>query len=268
MEAMLGKLRTHQTLSVADILRHYFTRHAQVSLFTYWLLAGSIWLYQMRNDARDRESRSAALQAELATAQLAVLRAQLHPHFLFNTLQAATALIHEDPDGAEDVLLRLSEFLRVSLEEVDIQEVSLNRELEVLELYVGIQVRRFGDRLSFEVSMDDGIGDCAVPSLILQPLVENAICHGIGKRKGKDTVSIKGYKEGDYLRLEVRNLTSRLEANPVQFQDGVGLANTRSRLEHLYGDSQKLCLTNLEPEGVSAEVSIPFRPMALRDKHE
>jgi two-component system LytT family sensor kinase len=260
IEAMLGKLRLHHSLSIEEALRHYFTRHTQVSLLTYWMLVGALQLYQMRDETRKRELRSAKLEAQLTAAQLEVLRSQIHPHFLFNTLQAATMLIHEDPDGAEDILLRLSELLRVSVDEGHIQEISLKRELEILDLYMGIQARRFGDRLHFEISIDPSVRDCIVPALILQPLVENAIRHGIGRHKGRDTVSIRGFQHGEFLRLEVRNLSSSLEDKPDRLLGrGVGLANTRARLEQLYGNGQEFMLRNLEPTGVCAELSIPLR---------
>jgi len=169
-------------------------------------------------------------------------------------------LIHEDPDGAEDILLRLSELLRVSIDEAHVQEIPLERELEVLDLYIGIQARRFGDRLRFEVSIDDDVRDCIVPALILQPLVENAIRHGIGRHKGSDTVSLRGFREGEFLRLEVRNLNSSLEDKPARLSGrGVGLINTRTRLEQLYGSQQEFGLRNLQPTGGCAALSIPLR---------
>jgi two-component system LytT family sensor kinase len=267
-EAMLGKLRLHHDLSMEDAIRHYFARHTQVSLLTYWMLVGAVQFYRMRDEVQKRELRSSKLQAQLTTAKLEVLRAQIHPHFLFNTLQAATTLIHEDPDAAEDVLVRLSELLRVSVDESHIQEIPLERELEVLDLYMGIQARRFGDRLRFEVSIDQNILGCMVPALILQPLVENAIRHGIGKHKGTDTVSIRGFQKGEMLRLEVRNLNGQLEEKPLLPRPGVGLANTRTRLEQLYGNQQELRLQNFEPTGVCAELSIPLRsaPVLLQEQ--
>jgi two-component system LytT family sensor kinase len=260
IEAMLGKLRLHHDLSIEGALRHYFTRHTQVSLLTYWMLVGAVQLYQMRDDARKRELRSAKLEAQLSATQLEMLRAQIHPHFLFNTLQAAAMLVHDDPDGAEDILLRLGELLRVAIDDAHIQEITLSRELEILDLYMGIQARRFGDRLRFEISIDPTAKHCLVPALILQPLVENAIRHGIGRHKGSDTVSIRGFQDGEYLRLEVRNLNSRLGDEPGhRLGRGVGLANTRARLEQLYGSQQEMRLENLEPTGVCAELSIPLR---------
>ena len=257
-EAMLGKLRLHHDLSVREALRHYFTRHTQVSLLTYWMLVGAVQLYQMHEEARKRELRSSKLEARLSAAQLEVLRAQIHPHFLFNTLQAATTLIYEDPEGAEDVLLRLSELLRVSIDESHVQEVPLQRELEMLDLYVGIQSRRFGDRLQFVVSVDKNVLNCMVPALVLQPLVENAVHHGIGRNKGSDTVTIRGSQEGEFLRLEVFNLNSQL-GTAESMRNGVGLTNTRARLEQLYGNRQELRLYRLEPSGVCTGIRMPLR---------
>ena len=142
----------------------------------------------MYDQARLRQLQSAQLEARLAEARLEMLRMQLQPHFLFNTLQAATMLIHDDPHGAEDILLRLSQLLRVSLDEMNVQEIPLSREIELLECYMGIQERRFGDRLRFDLRMDDDVLGFAVPSFVLQPLVENAIRHGIGKHKENDVV--------------------------------------------------------------------------------
>jgi two-component system, LytTR family, sensor kinase len=260
IEAMIGKLRFHHHLSMQEALRHYFMRHTQISLFTYWMLVGAVQFYRMLDESRRRELRSSKLESQLAAAQLEALRAQIQPHFLFNTLQAATTLIHEDPEGAEDILLRLSELLRLSVDESHVQEITLERELQVLDLYIGIQARRFGDRLRFKISVDENVRDCMIPALILQPLVENAVRHGIGKHKGADTISIRGSKRDGRLLLEVLNTNSRLEEDPLlSAGSGVGLANTRARLEQLYGSRQQLRLVKLEPTGVCARISIPFR---------
>jgi len=267
IEALVGKLQLHHALSFQEALRHYFARHTQISLLTYWMLVGVVHLYRLRDERRRRELRAYKLEAQLRAAQLGVLRAQIQPHFLFNTLQAATTLIHEDPDGAEDILLRLSELLRISVDESDVHEVTLERELAVLDLYLGIQLRRFGDRLRVEMSIDDIVRDCLVPALILQPLVENAIRHGIGKRKGNDTISVRGFAEREYLRLEVLNVNSRLDDEQARLLDrGVGLANTRARLGQLYGSRHDFSLRNVDPVGVCAAVSVPLRSVPALTK--
>lgn len=260
IEATIGKLHRHSELSAGKALWHYFTRHAQVSLFTYGILVVAVEVYRMFDERRKKELHASRLEAQLTASQLEVLRAQIHPHFLFNTLQAATTLIHEDPEGAEDILARLSGILRVSFDQPNVQEIPLSKEMEILELYMGIQARRFGDRLSFTVSIDPNVRQCLVPALVLQPLVENAILHGIGKHKGVDEVQIRGFQKSDTLCLEVSNLNSHLDEGALQSQGrGVGLANTRTRLEQLYGPRHALNLRNIEPVGVCAALSIPLR---------
>jgi LytS/YehU family sensor histidine kinase len=191
---------------------------------------------------------------------------QLQPHFLFNTLQAATELIHEDPDGAEEILVRLSELLRVSLDELNVQEIPLSRELELLDCYMAIQGRRFGDRLQFEAGIDDDVLGFAVPSFVLQPLVENAIRHGIGRHKGNDVVSIRAFGKENRLYLEVGNRSSSLGDTPERLMSrGTGLANTKARIEQLYGNEHSLELRNVEPSGVCVRLSIPMRQIAAAE---
>jgi hypothetical protein len=245
-------------------VRHYFTQHIQIGLLTYWLILAAIHFYRMYDEARKREVHAAQLEARLAEARFQALRTQLQPHFLFNTLQAATMLIYDDPQGAEEILLSLSELLRVSLEALQEQEVSLGREMEFLKHYAAIQQRRFRDRLQFEFDVDRSLWDCAVPSLCLQPLVENAIRHGIGKHKGEDVVSIRAFRSGSELCLEVCNLTGRLDDAPERlFSRGVGLSNTLARMEQLYGARKSVQLSNLEPVGVLVTLRIPARILTL-----
>jgi two-component system, LytTR family, sensor kinase len=261
LEAYLGWLTHGASLSAGEVLRHYFSQHTQVSLVTYWLLVAAVMWYRQREQARESSLRSATLHAELTTARLEVLRRQLHPHFLFNTLQAAITLVHEDPDRAEEVLLRLSDLLRVSVQESQDPEIPLDRELAILDHYIGIQTCRFQDRLRFVVAVDQDVRQCLVPSLVLQPLVENAVRHGIGTHKGCDTITIRATRAGTRLRLEVSNVASALAAaSETPRGRGVGLATTRERLAHLYGtEHSSLQLRALEPTGVCAEVVIPFR---------
>jgi two-component system LytT family sensor kinase len=267
IEASVKWLRTGAEDSLATIVRHYLRQHTQIGLLTYWLLFAATQLYRMHDQARKRQLRAAQLEARLAEAQIENLRTQLHPHFLFNTLQAAVTLIPEDPEGAEDVLLRLSELLRISLDEMYTQEISLARELEFLGHYIAIQQRRFGDRLGFEIQVVSDLLECAVPTLLLQPLVENAIRHGINKHKEKDVVTIRGFQNGKQLCLEVINLTSRLKgATEDALSQGVGLSNTLRRLEHLYGIEQSLSLCNLEPRGVCVRILVPMHQVLSHQK--
>jgi two-component system LytT family sensor kinase len=260
VESGIGWLRHAHELPFGEALGHYFGQHLQLYLLTYWVLVAVAQVYRMHTDVRERELRAAQLEAQLSAAHLETLRAQLQPHFLFNTLHAAVALVHHDPDAAEDVLLRLSSLLRASLAELRADEIPLHKELEFLECYVGIQQRRFGERLRVEFHVDRTVLDCAVPSLVLQPLVENAIRHGIGAHKGSDVVAVSAYLEKGALTLEIRNQSSTLAEAPDQLlRRGVGLSNTRARLRQLYGHRQAMELIGLEPRGVCVRLLLPAR---------
>jgi two-component system, LytTR family, sensor kinase len=230
------------------------------SVLAYTAVLGVMAYQQLRQEVQARALREAHLQARLASAELEMLRMQLHPHFLFNTLQAAIALVREDPAAAEDVLLRLSQLLRIALDEMGTQEVPLARELEFLDLYIGIQRQRFGDRLNFEIHAEGATLDWRVPPLLLQPLVENAIRHGIGKHKGNDEVEIFARQERGGLELEVWNRNSMVEDESERlFQRGVGLRNTRARLEYLYGYGASLVFRSNGKRGAVARIFIPSR---------
>lgn len=230
------------------------------SVLVYSAVLGVMAYQRLRQEVQQRTLHEAHLQARLASAELEKLRMQLHPHFLFNTLQAAIALVREDPAAAEDVLLRLSQLLRIALDEMGTLEVPLARELEFLDLYIGIQRQRFGDRLSFQIHADGAALNWQVPPLLLQPLVENAIRHGIGKHKGDDTVEIFARPERGGLELEVWNGNSLVEDESERlFQRGVGLRNTRARLEYLYGHGASLLLRSGGKRGAVARIFIPPR---------
>jgi two-component system LytT family sensor kinase len=208
--------------------------------------------YRMHDESRDRQLRAARFEMQLSAARLQSLRSQLQPHFLFNTLHAAVGLVHEDPGGAEDILLRLGQLLRASLADYQANEIPLRKEMEFIDCYIGIQRRRFGERLRVEHRIDKRVLDLAVPSLILQPLVENAILHGIA------------FLDDNHLVLEVCNGCSTLnDAMERLLSRGVGLANTRARLQALYGDGQTMQLLNSQPHGVCIRLAIPVQQLPL-----
>src|SRR5882724_3686314 len=259
-EAILGLWRHGHDLTFPATLAHYFGQHLQLYLLTYWSLVAAAQFYHMHTQAYERQLRAAELGSELSKARLEALRTQLQPHFLFNTLHTAVALVHENPDAAEDVLSRLSTLLRASLGEFGAHEVSLRKELEFLECYAGIQQRRFGERLTIEFHVDPRVLDCAVPSLVLQPLVENAIRHDIGTDKENDLIDISALAEDGTLVLEVRNRNSILSDTAERLlARGVGLANTDARLRQLYGQQQAMHLLRLEPRGVCVRLVLPMR---------
>jgi hypothetical protein len=197
----------------AEQLGYFLEQHFAIGLLTYWTLFAIQQALHFHAEKARRELEASRLATELAQSRLQALKSQLQPHFLFNTLHAIVTLLDEDTVAAEDMLLRLSELLRAFLEEYDGQEITLERELALLDLYLGIQRKRYGDRLSTQIYVAPGTLHCAVPSLVLQPLVENAIRHGIGQRVGSDRIEIESRREGETLCIEVRNHNSTLQEN-------------------------------------------------------
>ena len=243
-------------------LWYFLAQHFATGLLTYWALFAIHQAIHFHAEKARREVEASRLATELAQSRLLALKSQLQPHFLFNTLHAIITLLDEDKVSAEDMLLRLSELLRAFLEDYDGQEISLRQELTLIELYLGIQRTRFKDRLTTQIYIAPDTLDCAVPSLILQPIVENAIRHGIGQRVGSDNIEIESRREGDTLCIDVRNRNSMLAAGPADSAGhGIGLSNTRLRLKELYGDSAQARLEMIFPEGVVCRIRIPFREL-------
>src|SRR6185369_4509061 len=206
-------------------------------------------------EGREREIHAAALEAQLAQAQLQTLKMQLQPHFLFNTLNSISALNHEDPRAANRMIARLSELLRLTLENDGAQEVSLHQELDFLKRYLEIQQVRFGDRLKVHFDVAPETMDARVPNLLLQPLVENAIQHGLAPFSAPGEIHIHASRENGLLCLRIADSGPGLPAStPSGAPDGIGLANTRARLQQLYGDAHRFELRNGAQRGAVAEV--------------
>lgn len=206
--------------------------------------------------SRDRALRASQLETRLAQTQLQMLRMQLQPHFLFNTLHSISALMHKDVRRADSMIVALSDLLRMSLQNIGAQEVPLQSELDFLQRYLEIMTIRFGDRLRVTVDVDPETRDARVPNLFLQPLVENSFRHGFGD-VGHGSVAITIRRDGDMLRCDVSDDGRGLRAG---HKEGVGLASTRQRLAHLYGDRQAFTLRGAPGEGVHVSMAIPFHP--------
>lgn len=206
--------------------------------------------------SKDRALRAAQLETRLAQAQLQMLRMQLQPHFLFNTLHSISALMHKDVRRADSMVAALSDLLRMSLQNIGAQEVPLQSELEFLQRYVEIMSMRFGDRLNVSLDIDPETRDARVPNLFLQPLVENSFRHGFGD-VGAGAIKISVRRDGDMLRCDVSDDGRGLRAG---HKEGVGLASTRQRLAHLYGERQAFTLRGAPGEGVHVSMAIPFHP--------
>jgi signal transduction histidine kinase len=226
----------------------------------YAAIVGVAAAITYQRQAQDRALRASQLETRLAEAQLQALQRQLHPHFLFNTLNAISALMHRDVEAADQMLMRLSDLLRIALDQPGVQEVALKDELDFLAKYLEIEQARFGDRLSVHFDVDPITLDAQVPNLILQPLVENSVRHAIAMRVEPGIIEIRAGRAGDALVLDVGDNGPGF---PQGLQPprgrGVGLANTRSRLEHLYGAGGRLEFTERPGGGLIVRVTVPFK---------
>jgi two-component system, LytTR family, sensor kinase len=199
------------------------------------------------------------LRSQLAEAQLATLRMQLNPHFLFNTLHAVSALVDRDPAGVRRMIARLSELLRSTLEDGAAPERSVEEEVAFASRYLEIMQLRFEGKLEVAMEIDSEARDALVPTLILQPLVENAIKHGIAKTRGAGWVAVEVQRAGDYLRLAVRDSgPGVLTSSPIP-SGGVGLRNTDERLRQMYGANARLTVGGSAGGGTVAQVELPYR---------
>ncbi len=227
------------------------------NLLIYWVIISVGYAFDYYRKFNERELRAAELEKRLTEARLQALQMQLNPHFLFNTLHAISSLMHQDVEAADRMLVRLSDLLRHALESTDTQEVTLREELDFLSRYAEIEQTRFGDRLKIEMHIAPDTLDALVPNLVLQPLLENAIQHGLEPHARPGRVEVSARRDGDLLRLEVRDNGGGLPNGKVV--EGIGLANTRARLKQLYGARQSFGLANTDPAGVVVAITMPFR---------
>ena len=237
-------------------------------MMVYWGVIGMSYAFDFNRDAQAQALTSAQLETRLAQAHLLSLQRQLHPHFLFNTLHTISALMHKDPEKADAMLAELSDLLRLTLEQVGTQEVPLKEELDFVQKYIEIERTRFGERLQFRLDIDPETLDASVPNLLLQPLVENAIRHGIAQKVGGGRVEVTAKRIGDELNLTVQDTGPGL-SHMSALNKGVGLTNTRSRLEHLFGSRHRLEFQQPDEGGLVVKIVIPFAldPESRPDTH-
>jgi hypothetical protein len=247
----------------AGFLEHWYGGFLSGLLSSFVLYAG-ILIVRYALDSRDRlafsQTETARLNEQLSQAQLDALRRQIEPHFLFNALNAIAGLIREGrADAAVSMLAGLSDFLRRTLEGSTRQEVPLREEMEFVQKYLDIQKTRFADRLRLSVDVPADLYPASVPNLILQPLVENAVKHGIAKRAGGGAIRIAATRHDGMLALRVSNDGPSLPADWERAGAGIGISNVRTRLESLYGDAFELRMYDLDAGGVEVLLSLPLR---------
>jgi signal transduction histidine kinase len=260
----------HWWLAVAEGRDYAWWTHVQRAavlyldweMMTYWAIVGLSHALLYYRESRARELRSAQLETRLVAAQLTTLQQQLQPHFLFNTLHAISSLMHKDVPAADRVLIQLSDLLRITLEHLGQQEVALEAELAALSKYLQIEQTRFADRLVVRYDVHPDTLDTRVPSLLLQPLVENAIKHGVARKAGPGHIDISARRDGDKLRLEVRDDGVGLSEDALTaFQKGIGISTTRARLQHLFGADFRFEF-HRRNQGLGVVIALPWRTVS------
>jgi len=233
----------------------------------FWAVIGIIHALEFNRRFREREKAEADLRVRLSEAQLEALRSQIHPHFLFNTLHGISTLMHRDVEAADTMLTRLSDLLRLTLKHRGENEITLQEELSLAGHYLEIMRIRFGDRLTVTEEIAPAVSSMLVPQFLLQPLLENALEHGVARTAGPATVNISAGVVDDHLEITVTDSgRGSMEAPLVGRRHGLGLANTRLRLEQLYGADQSISLEKLSDAGTRVAVRLPLRAASPRQR--
>ena len=233
-------------------MRYRFFMEGQKQLIVYIAVYALMRFLAYLRVNRERER-------ELTEAKLAALKMQLQPHFLFNALNMIASHVKDDPDTASAMIEHLSSFLRATLRSSSAQEVPLREELELLDSYLAIMRARFESRLHVDVSLAADVRETLVPHLLLQPVVENSITHSLRDHARRAEIRIAATREGDRLRLTIEDNGPGIAADSVPTGNGIGLSNTTARLQHLYGDRQRLTLVNRDEGGLRLTIELPWR---------
>jgi two-component system, LytTR family, sensor kinase len=236
----LNQLIVYLAVLAAGIAREYFQRDQQ-----------------RQREAAGLEARAAHLEAQLAQARLDALRMQINPHFLFNTLHAISALVERDAAGVRRMIARLSELLRHTIDSRGGEEVTLREEIALLRRYLDIMLVRFQGKLDIEIEVEPRALDALLPNLILQPIAENALEHGVGRKAGAATLRVEAWRDDEHLIVTIRDNGPGL-GDEGENGGGVGIRNTRERLEQLYGEEGRLTVRDAEGAGVVSEIRLPY----------
>lgn len=252
----MGALLGNPTRPFNELLTQWLSFNA----LTYAIIVVGTTALDYHDAFRERGLRAARLEAQLALAQFQALRAQLHPHFLFNSLNTISALMHKDVARADRVLARLGELLRLAIDTSAKPETRLIDEMEFVQRYLDIEQVRFGDRLDVRVELPAETYDALVPTMLLQPLVENAVRHGVAPHPGPGRVEIRVERRRSHLGIIIRDTGKGFGAEALRggHQEGVGLRTTRARLEKLYGSAHELAFANIAGGGFEARITLPF----------
>jgi sensor histidine kinase YesM len=248
---------TGEPASFTEIFHPLLVRTFPFNLLVYGVILSVSHALDYYRKYHERTVQTLELEKHLTEARLQALLHQLKPHFLFNTLNGIASLMHTDVDAADRMLVRLSELLRITMSHTGAPQTTLREETAFLERYLDIEKIRFRNRLEVKFAIDEDAMDAQVPSLILQPMVENAMRHGVEPHARMGRIELRGARQGDTLVLTVSDNGAGIPAGGPK-REGIGVANTRARLVELYGDRQKFELVNGPEGGLCVRITIPF----------
>jgi two-component system LytT family sensor kinase len=234
---------------------HFLSQYFHVYLLMLWAVLGAFHGVRIFDRYQKRELEAAQLESRLAQSQTQALRMQLQPHFLFNTLNSIAALIHSDAEAADRMVSRLADLLRMTLDSGNVQEITLRQEMAFIDAYLGIEGIRFHDRLTVYKDISGDCLDALVPAFLLQPLVENAIKHGVSDKAEPSSITIRAHREQQWLTLEVIDTGRGMNGKR---KNGIGTNNTSARLQLMYKDCHTFTLESHEGKGARAVVQIPW----------
>ncbi len=261
LRALLGQLQSRLSgvaVTFGEAFDPLVAKTFHFNLLIYWVIVSVGHAFSYYREYQERALRATELEKRLAQARLQALQMQLNPHFLFNTLNAISSLMHKDVASADRMITRLADLLRHALDRTEAHEVPLREELALLERYLEIEKIRFGPRLTVRMEIEPAVLDALVPSLVLQPLVENAIKHGIERKARPGRIELRARERGGSLGIEVRDNGPGLP-DDQPLHEGIGISNTRARLQQLYGAAHRFELKTVPEGGLLVEVTMPLR---------
>ena len=245
-------------INYGEMFRLLLVKTWHFNLLIYWAIVVLLHAIAFYRESQERARRALELEKRLTEARLMALQMQLNPHFLFNALNGIATLMHRDVETADRMLMRLAELLRLTLEKTGDQETTVRNEIALLERYLEIERLRFGERLEVKFELSPETLEARVPTLLLQPLVENSIKHGLATRAQRGIIEVAARREGQMLTIEIKDNGAGVKTDSRTAGNGVGLSNARARLQQLYGDRQSLDLSNRSEGGALVRVQLPF----------
>jgi two-component system, LytTR family, sensor kinase len=262
--AQIHSWNTPEPLTFGRAFTPLLAKPFQYYLWVFWVIMAVSHAFDYYQKYHQHALQASELEKSLAQAKLRALQSQLNPHFLFNTLHTISALMHKDVDAADRMIMKLSELLRLALDNTDTHEVPLIQEIDFLKRYLEIEQTRFRWRLAVDLQIAPDTLQASVPNLVLQPLVENAIRHGIERHARPGRIVLRSKRQNGQLHLEVQDNGGGLPGGKLT-REGIGLSNTRRRLEQLYGANHKFELQNVDSGGLLARITIPFHTVHAKE---